>query len=558
MNKRQLSLYSRVLSSAFLIGTCTLFSAPIAEAGVILQGFYWDAPSDGGHQWWDLLATNANNFANEGFTAIWLPPSLKGASGGYSNGYDIFDDYDLGSKDQRGTIPTRWGTKTSLVNAVAKLRRAGMEVYLDTVLVHRDGDDGKQNFNYRDSLGGTNGRFPKTAADFTWEHSDFGRGLNFSNPRTHDELIKAGAWRTDTLGTQGLRIDYAKGLPGNFLLDYISTPDLSGQFTFVEYWDENPDVLATYAKAYVNNKISVLDFPLWGKLKDMEMGNGYFDMRNLVNAGYIGRDADHAVTFVENHDTDVSYPTTRNKHLGYAYILTQQGYPCVFWRDYFDYGLKSVIDNLIWIHEKIASGSTVYRWADSDLLVYEREGGTKLLVGLNDNQSTTRTEWVQTGFGANVALHDYSGHMGDTQTNEHGYVQISVPGSSFVALAPPGISGNFTQHPSYYVTQQFTGADDLDIPAARAEKFSPIETISLTAGNPVEYTLDLAGPADVEVQAISTTPGTEGKSFALFRGHSTGHTTGQFLAPATSFYRLQIQAKSANKGPVGFKLQITY
>jgi alpha-amylase len=57
--------------------------------------------------------------------------------------------------------------------------------------------------------------------------------------------------------------------------------------------------------------------------------------------------------------------------LGYAYILTSEGYPCVYYRDYISdkncFGLKGSIDNLIWIHEKPAEGPTQERWKDFDL-----------------------------------------------------------------------------------------------------------------------------------------------------------------------------------------------
>src|SRR5438552_2931115 len=77
---------------------------------VLLQAFYRrekrgvPSPADGevAPWWWDHLARQANDFARSGFSAVWLPPVTKGASGTASVGYDVFDDYDLGSKDQRG------------------------------------------------------------------------------------------------------------------------------------------------------------------------------------------------------------------------------------------------------------------------------------------------------------------------------------------------------------------------------------------------------------------------------------------------------------------------
>src|SRR5258708_17329030 len=81
--------------------------------GVLLQGFYFGpgriagvaSPLEGDASvpfWWDHLAAQASAFANAGFTAIWLPPPLKGASGSFSSGYDLFDDYDLGAKNRQG------------------------------------------------------------------------------------------------------------------------------------------------------------------------------------------------------------------------------------------------------------------------------------------------------------------------------------------------------------------------------------------------------------------------------------------------------------------------
>jgi alpha-amylase len=43
-----------------------------------------------------------------------------------------------------------------------------------------------------------------------------------------------------------------------------------------------------------------------------------------------------AVTFVENHDLERDSPIINEKLLAYAFILTHEGYPRVFWQDYFN------------------------------------------------------------------------------------------------------------------------------------------------------------------------------------------------------------------------------
>jgi alpha-amylase len=43
-----------------------------------------------------------------------------------------------------------------------------------------------------------------------------------------------------------------------------------------------------------------------------------------------------AITFVKNHDVGRDTPIINDKLSAYAFILTHEGYPCVFWQDYFD------------------------------------------------------------------------------------------------------------------------------------------------------------------------------------------------------------------------------
>ena len=116
--------------------------------------------------WWDHIAKQAKALREAGFTAVWLPPVWKAAGGASSVGFDPFDDYDLGSKNQKGTIPTRYGTREKLERCVAILRANGLDVYIDTVENHRDGGD-NQKYRYVDADGKPDGgRFAKNPGDF--------------------------------------------------------------------------------------------------------------------------------------------------------------------------------------------------------------------------------------------------------------------------------------------------------------------------------------------------------------------------------------------------------
>jgi alpha-amylase len=168
--------------------------------GVLLQAFYFrdqnpngvPSPLDGDPSvpfWWDRIAAQANALRRAGFTAVWLPPPLKGASGHFSNGYDLFDDYDLGAKDQKGTVATRYGPRELLERCCAILRANGLDIYLDIVDHQRDGDIQPFVFRYVNAFGQPEkGRFPKNPKDF---HPNVP-----NDPDTFDNSLSCGrGWR---------------------------------------------------------------------------------------------------------------------------------------------------------------------------------------------------------------------------------------------------------------------------------------------------------------------------------------------------------------------------
>jgi len=63
-------------------------------------------------------------------------------------------------------------------------------------------------------------------------------------------------------------------------------------------------------------------------MKDAFQSN---DLTNLNGDMLLKRQPSKAVTFVANHDTDEIFT---NKILAYAYILTHEGYPTMFYSDY--------------------------------------------------------------------------------------------------------------------------------------------------------------------------------------------------------------------------------
>lgn len=440
-------------------------------AGVMLQAWYWDSPP-GGEQWWNKLSRMMPEFRRWGFTGLWVPPPCKGAGGGFSSGYDIYDFYDLGSKDQRGTIPTKWGSKENFLKMVSIAHANGLDVYADIVVNHRSGGD-NGGYSYQNLVGSeATGRFTMAPWDFhqggqgDWDMAlaglpDIAQGV----PYVRDGLFRWIRWFDKQTDVDGYRIDAVKHMPPGFIEGLLyQVQEGMGQRSFAvgEYYDANPNTLQWWVNA-VNRRSSVFDFTLFFNLKEMAHGNGYYDMRGLRNRF---QDTRNSVTFVNNHDTFERANGLQiwiRANLAYAYIMAAEGYPKVYWKDLFDDqgNPRYYLLNLVWIHNFFARGAQLERWADPDLYVLEREGN--LLAGFNDNNHAWRTEWVRTGFGPNVRLHDYALGVGDVWTNEHGWARISVPPGGYVMYARDGFQNRQPQPPARRTRQEYEAAADMDM-----------------------------------------------------------------------------------------------
>jgi alpha-amylase len=92
--------------------------------------------------WWDELAGRAAELSQAGITGVWTPAPSKGNFGIHDMGYGVFDHYDLGNYDQKGTVETHFGSRAELLAMVSAMQAHGIEVYSDIVLNHiYTGDD---------------------------------------------------------------------------------------------------------------------------------------------------------------------------------------------------------------------------------------------------------------------------------------------------------------------------------------------------------------------------------------------------------------------------------
>lgn len=114
----------RTILSRFFLPWLVLAQAAMGEA--MLQYFNTS---------WAEITRKMPELAEAGYSSLWLPPPTKG-SGGLSVGYDLWDRFDLGGKDQRNTTRTRYGTEADLLELMKVAHRFGIRVYFDNIMNH--------------------------------------------------------------------------------------------------------------------------------------------------------------------------------------------------------------------------------------------------------------------------------------------------------------------------------------------------------------------------------------------------------------------------------------
>lgn len=368
----------------------------MADNGTILQYFEWYLEAD--TSLWNKVKGEAKNIAESGITALWLPPAYKGANGKNDVGYGVYDVYDLGEFNQKGSIPTKYGTKEEYLEAIRALHNESIQVYADIVLNHKMGADETEevvvesvnSINREQETSGTQTivawtqyTFPARAgkySDFQWNHTHFsgvdwderskksqiylfagkewsddvdkenanydylmGTDLDFNNQEVMQELDRWGEWYLKTTGVDGIRIDAVKHIDSDFYKDWL--PKMRGTlqkelFAVGEYWKPDKYTLEYYLSEVIGN-MSLFDVPLHFNLYRASLEKEGYDLRKIFDGSLVAENPMKAVTFVDNHDTQPgqalqSYIEQWFKPLAYALILLRSaGYPCVFYGDYY-------------------------------------------------------------------------------------------------------------------------------------------------------------------------------------------------------------------------------
>lgn len=374
----------------------------------MLQFFEWYLPDT--CTLWQRVAAQAQALAHNGFTSVWLPPAYKGANGCHDVGYGVYDGYDLGEFDQKGSVSTKYGTKDQYLNAIAACQQARLTVLADMVMNHRMGADACQQVqatqyqinNRMEELqqekmitAWTKFDYPARQnkySDFKWDWQCFsgtdwdeaakasgiykfkgkawnnevdaekgnydylmGADLDTDNPDVLQEMNRWAKWYYDTTQVNGFRLDAVKHMSFAFIqqwLAQIRQETKQPLYTVAEYWSPDTARLVHYLEC-VEHSLSLFDVPLHFHLYEASNSHGNYCMAKLFDNTLVQAKPENAVTFVDNHDTQPgqalqTYISAWFKPIAYALILLrEQGLPCVFYGDY--YGIPH--DHIAPVHE---------------------------------------------------------------------------------------------------------------------------------------------------------------------------------------------------------------
>ncbi len=326
----------------------------------MIQFFHWY--SDGDAQLFDHATEVSDYLTDLGISSVWFPPAYKAAGGGFSVGYDPYDLYDLGEFDQKGTIPTKYGTREQYLNACKTLQSKGISVIADIVLNHKAGGDEKERFTVVkvseenrqqvisepfeiESYTKFNFARGDTYSNFQWDFTcftgvDYAEGMDkgiyqiihdhgdgweeliddekgnydylmyndieHRNPFVRAELNHWGKWYHDQIHFDGVRLDAVKHQSPRFYKEWLLMLRHNTDkniFAVGEYWAPgNLELLQKYIAA-TEGSMSLFDSSLQHRFHLASLAGNAYDLRTIFDDTLTLADPLHSVSLVDNHDT---------------------------------------------------------------------------------------------------------------------------------------------------------------------------------------------------------------------------------------------------------------
>ena len=342
---------------------------PENYSGVMLQGFYWDGYADAQ---WSLLERQSDNLATT-FDLVWIPQSAN--CGGQSMGYDDlywFSNYN-----------SSFGTADELKSMISTFKSKGIGTIADIVINHRKNvsnwvDFPKETYKgvtyelkstdicANDDGGETKTWATKNGYSLSANNdtgTDWGgmRDLDHKSTNVQNNVKAYLKMLLEDFGYVGFRYDMVLGYSGEYTKLY--NEDAKPQFSVGECWhstntikdwiDATGKTSAAFDFQFKYVVRNATDYQDWRKLAAQNEGNWPLVSSNYNNGSY----RQYAVTFVENHDTEVrpdgssNGPLRKDTLAANAYLLAMPGTPCVFMKHWQAY--KQEIANMVAVRKAV-------------------------------------------------------------------------------------------------------------------------------------------------------------------------------------------------------------
>lgn len=411
------------------------------ENGVMIQYFEWNLPDDGKH--WKRLKDDAAHLSEVGVSAVWIPPAYKGTSSmdvGYG-AYDLWDLGEFEQKGTIRTKYGTKQELTEAIEELHKYginvyldvvlnHKAGADETEKFQAVEVDSSDRTKVISEPYEIEGwTKFTFPgrnNRYSDFKWnynfftgvdfnnrngknaiykilgENKDWDKGVdtemgnydylmnadvNYAHPEVKKEVINWGKWVINELKLDGFRMDAVKHISEEFVKDFLGEiRSVYGEefYSVGEYWKDNLEILKEYLES-LDYKTDLFDVGLHFNFHEASVKGKSFDLRTILDNTILISDSMQAVSFVDNHDSQKGSALESQieswfKPHAYAIILlSEKGYPCLFYGDYYGVGgneseHKWIIDQLLYVRKNYAYGTQFNYFDFPNIIAFYRTG----------------------------------------------------------------------------------------------------------------------------------------------------------------------------------------
>jgi hypothetical protein len=442
---------------------------------------------------WQLIIDTAEDLSNR-YDLIQLPPWCNGSGEGYT-------------PFQHRNLNSNWGTMAVLIQAIAAMYKAGMQVSADLPFRQMNGENGGPGvFNYTqypDSLGNYWDLVPEdfqcfnqpgeTIPPFQQQDSvidptgnyPFGRVLSMQHSPdgyVNNNFISILGYFIKQLGLllqyTKFRWDDIKGANGACVL-LVMNSQPKAQF-YAEADTGNQGELVWIANTVMQGRTALEGYDQYWNTQ--RACNNYDATQFDKGAPQLWQlYPSLCVLFTNNPDVATTWSPTGGISQQIAFnlllgIIHDMFLPCacylVYAEDYYgaspNYptgrGLQSFIDNALWFGSYFAFGNFKRVWVDKDVYAYYRDGeggsvgwsgGCLIVINFNTYNARTITVEVPQQWKPGDWIHNYSmtGNDENYNVSPDGLLTVTVKsnyfsgGQSYLLLAPGGVSGKVNRPP---------------------------------------------------------------------------------------------------------------